>query len=59
MLTLSNRLNQSRRNVERLFRKHLNCSPARYYLGLRLKRARQLLSQTKMSVMEVAISCGL
>ena len=27
-----------RRNVERLFRKHLNCSPARYYLGLRLKR---------------------
>ena len=36
LLTLSNRLNQSRRNVERLFRKHLNCSPARYYLGLRL-----------------------
>jgi transcriptional regulator GlxA family with amidase domain len=58
LLTLSNRLNQSRRNVERLFRKHLNCSPARYYLGLRLKRARQLLCQTKMSVMEVAISCG-
>ncbi|EWY42664.1 AraC family transcriptional regulator [Skermanella stibiiresistens SB22] len=58
LLTLSNQLGQSRRNVERLFRKFMNCSPARYYLGLRLKRARQLLFQTRMSVMEVAISCG-
>jgi transcriptional regulator GlxA family with amidase domain len=58
LLTLSAQLGQSRRNVERLFRKFMNCSPARYYLGLRLQRARQLLCQTKMSVMEVAISCG-
>lgn len=58
LLTLSSRLGQSRRNVERLFRKFMNCSPARYYLGLRLQRARQLLCQTRMSVMEVAISCG-
>lgn len=58
LLTLSSRLGQSRRNVERLFRKHLDCSPAKYYLALRLKKARQLLSQTRMSVMEVSISCG-
>lgn len=58
LVSLSAHLGQSRRNVERLFRKYLDCSPAKYYLGLRLKRARQLLSQTKMSVMEVSISCG-
>lgn len=58
LLALSVELGQSRRNVERLFRKYMNCSPAKYYLGLRLKRARQLLCQTRMSVMEVSISCG-
>ncbi|WP_207460728.1 GlxA family transcriptional regulator [Azospirillum sp. SYSU D00513] len=58
LLTLSSRLGQSRRNVERLFRKFMNCSPARYYLGLRLKRARQLLFQTRMSITEVTVCCG-
>lgn len=58
LLALAAELNQSRRNLERLFRRYMNCSPAKYYLGLRLKRARQLLHQTRMSVMEVSISCG-
>jgi AraC family transcriptional regulator, glycine betaine-responsive activator len=58
LATVAQRLGQSRRNMERLFRKHLNGSPARYYLGLRLTRARQLLSQTRMSVLEVALCCG-
>ncbi|WP_434625776.1 GlxA family transcriptional regulator [Azospirillum sp. B2RO_4] len=58
LLTLAAELGQSRRNLERLFRKYMNCSPAKYYLGLRMKRARQLLCQTRMSVMEVSISCG-
>lgn len=58
LLTLASKLGQSRRNIERLFRKHLDCSPAKYYMALRLKKARQLLSQTRMSVMEVSISCG-
>lgn len=58
LLTLAHRLGQSRRNVERLFRKYLNGSPARYYLGLRLTRARQLLNQTHLSVLEVALCCG-
>jgi AraC family transcriptional regulator, glycine betaine-responsive activator len=58
LLTLSNRLGQSRRNVERLFRQYMNCSPARYYLGLRLIKARQLLNQTRMPVMQVALCCG-
>ncbi|SNB50981.1 transcriptional regulator, AraC family with amidase-like domain [Arboricoccus pini] len=55
---LSAQAGQSRRNIERLFKKYLAVSPARYYLDLRLRRARQLLWQTQMSVTEVAISSG-
>ncbi|MCI4644786.1 MAG: GlxA family transcriptional regulator [Hyphomonadaceae bacterium] len=55
---LAFRLGKSRRNLERLFRGLLNRSPAKYYLGLRLIRARQLLQQTTMPIVEIAISCG-
>lgn len=48
----------SRRQLERLFRKHLRCVPTRYYLELRLARARQLLLQTSMSIVDVAFTCG-
>lgn len=48
----------SRRQLERLFRKYLHCVPRRYYLDLRLKKARQLLLQTSESVSEIAIACG-
>ncbi|MDH4563618.1 GlxA family transcriptional regulator [Pseudomonas sp. BN411] len=48
----------SRRQLERLFQKYLHCSPSRYYLKLRLIRARQLLKQTAMSIIEVASVCG-
>ncbi len=48
----------STRQLERLFRRYLDRSPARYYLELRLRKARQLLLQTSMSVMQVAMACG-
>lgn len=48
----------SRRQLERLFQKYLHCSPSRYYLKLRLTRARQLLKQTPMSIIEIASACG-
>lgn len=48
----------SRRQLERLFQRYLNCVPTRYYLELRLTRARQLLLQTAMSIVEVAFACG-
>jgi len=48
----------SRRQLERLFRKYLNCVPSRYYLNLRLIRARQLMLQTDMSVTAIGMSCG-
>jgi AraC family transcriptional regulator, glycine betaine-responsive activator len=48
----------SSRQLERLFRKYLNRSPARYYVELRLNRARLLLLQTNMPVIDVALACG-
>jgi AraC family transcriptional regulator, glycine betaine-responsive activator len=48
----------SRRQLERLFRKHLGRTPAQYYLELRLERARHLLYQTTMPIMNVAFACG-
>jgi transcriptional regulator GlxA family with amidase domain len=48
----------SRRQLERLFRKHLGRTPAQYYLERRLERARHLLYQTTMPVMNVAFATG-
>lgn len=48
----------TRRQVERLFATYLQTSPAAFYLGLRLDRARQLLAQSDMGIMEVALACG-
>jgi transcriptional regulator GlxA family with amidase domain len=48
----------STRQLERLFRRYLHRSPKRYYMELRLGRARNLLMQTDMSVINVALACG-
>lgn len=48
----------SRRQIERLFQNHMGRSPARYYLEIRLDRARHLLIQSSLPVVEVAIACG-
>ena len=48
----------STRQLERLFRRYLDRSPKRYYLELRLKKARSLLLQTDLSVINVALACG-
>ena len=48
----------SRRQIERLFRRDLNCVPKRYYLEMRLRRARELLLQTAMPIMDITAACG-
>jgi len=48
----------STRQLERLFRRYLNRSPKRYYMELRLQKARNLLMQTDMSVINVALASG-
>ncbi len=48
----------SLRQMERLFADHLKASPARFYLNLRLQRARQLVLQTNMPLIQIAVSTG-
>ena len=48
----------SARQLERLFQKYIGASPTRYYLQLRLSRARTLLLQTSMPVLSVGLACG-
>ena len=55
---LAREIGLSTRQLERLFLKYLNCTPSRYYLDMRLNRARALLQQTCMSVTNVALATG-
>ena len=55
---LAKEVGLSTRQLERLFRRYLNRSPKRYYMELRLQKARNLLMQTDMSVINVALACG-
>ncbi|WP_271009793.1 GlxA family transcriptional regulator [Paucibacter sp. B51] len=48
----------SRRQLERLFKQHLDALPSRYYLELRLNRARRLLQQGSQSILQIGLSCG-
>lgn len=51
-------LGLSMRQLERLFGRYMNSSPKKYDMELRLDRARNLLIQTEMSVLDMAIACG-
>ncbi len=55
---LAEEVGMSTRQLERLFRRYLNRSPKRYYMEIRLQKARNLLMQTEMSVINVALACG-
>lgn len=55
---LARAANLSVRQVERLFLRHMNMTPGRYYMRLRLERARELLRQTNMPILDVAIATG-
>lgn len=48
----------TRRQLERLFADHLGTSPRQYLNDLRLRHGRALLTETNMTVLEVAIACG-
>lgn len=46
------------RRLERLFKAHLERSPADYYRRLRLEKARELLMHTNLSTLEIGILTG-
>ena len=58
LVDISRSVNLSRRQVERLFHKEMGRSPARYYLEIRLDRARHLLLQSALPIVEIAVASG-
>jgi AraC family transcriptional regulator, glycine betaine-responsive activator len=48
----------SPRQLERLFARYLRTTPAKYYMDLRLARARMLLLETTRPILDVAVGCG-
>lgn len=46
------------RHLERIFKAVMQETPKGYYLGLRLQEARNLLGETTLSILEVAIATG-
>lgn len=55
---LAEHLGISRRQLERLFKKYLQAVPSRYYLELRLQRARRLLRDSEQAVGDIALATG-
>lgn len=55
---MSEQLNLSRRQIERLFKKYLGVTPNEYYYDLRIGRVYALLNETDMSVSEIAAAVG-
>jgi AraC family transcriptional regulator len=45
-------------HFSRLFKQSMGISPHQYLLQQRLERAKQLLKQTQLSIVEVALQCG-
>ena len=48
----------SERTLQRQFKQAFGLPPRSWYLQLRLQRARQLLHESNLSVMEIGIACG-
>lgn len=55
---IANLVGVSQRQIERLFKRYVGQTPAQFYLELRLRRARELLRQTRLTVTEISIACG-
>lgn len=55
---LARRTKMSNRQMQRLFRETIGTSMAKYYVKLRLKRARELLLQTNMTLQDIMTACG-
>ncbi|NVK02234.1 MAG: helix-turn-helix domain-containing protein, partial [Oceanospirillaceae bacterium] len=55
---ICDRIGLSTRQLERLFRQHLNTSPTAYYMSLRLENARQQLKNTTLPIQTIARAAG-
>lgn len=48
----------SSNSLRRLFLKYEGCTPSRYESGLRIEKAKKLLSESNMSILNIALQCG-
>jgi transcriptional regulator GlxA family with amidase domain len=55
---IGRRISLSPRQLERLFLRHTGMSPLRFYMQLRVERARELLIYSDRPVIEIAVSAG-
>ncbi len=55
---LTQQLGISSRQLERSFKAVLDTSPARFYKQLRVKRARTLVEETRLSLLDIALASG-
>ncbi|WP_298261194.1 helix-turn-helix domain-containing protein [uncultured Litoreibacter sp.] len=58
MAELTAQVGLSTRHLERVFRKVFNDSPARFYKKLRAKRARTMIEETLMPMIDIAVATG-
>ena len=55
---LAAEVNISQRQLTRLFHLHTGVTPIKYYCDVRLDRARGLVTQTQLSMLDIAVACG-
>lgn len=55
---LARKVGCTQRQLERLFVQHCKLPPSQFYLDLRLNRARALLVESRLSVLDIALACG-
>lgn len=58
LAALAARVGLSLRQLERIFQSGFDQSPQRYYVALRLQRARSMVRYSTQPLTEVAVSCG-
>lgn len=58
MEAVADRCGVSLRELQYLFKRHLDTSPKKIYLGLRLQHAKELLLYSSMSIRETGLACG-
>ncbi len=48
----------SQRQLERLFQRHMQCTPQQKYMDLRLQHAKRLLMETSLPILDISIAAG-
>ncbi|WP_299297041.1 helix-turn-helix domain-containing protein [uncultured Tateyamaria sp.] len=58
MTQITAQVGYSTRHMERVFRTTFNDTPARFYKRLRVKRARTMIEESLLPMIDIAIACG-